>query len=356
MFIPILSPWVIFTYTGNNVYSDSIKSTFKILNIPSGKSGHFGRAVGAKLAESKFLNVSEIKQVGNWNTGVMERVYSSQVPLDPIRKLAGHSGDVSSYFLARENVIPNAALRSAIFPFVDAEKEAISSSMLTACGVLNFFDEMRTVLLQDLACFYNDKKYHCMFDYHPFCSEEFKQFAKELKDYMEKAKSPGQVKLQEAAPEINNCIQSQVAPLRGELNVVIQKVDAQMSELEAFRGQFGVMYQHDQKRDRAIMETREMIMKTNALTMKNNAMLNSFGQWIASARNFGVGTEGLQASLEVASTIPTMEQQAPFLNQDVMVDTSLALSESAVTNPETLPIINAPMATGDPLERGKIGS
>ena len=59
--------------------------------IPSKHFVHFGRTMGAIIAELVGAESSEIKGLGNWNPDTQQQVYSSKLPTGILKLMAGFS-------------------------------------------------------------------------------------------------------------------------------------------------------------------------------------------------------------------------------------------------------------------------
>ena len=71
---------------------------------------HFGRAVGAALADIRELDGYHIDDVGNWNMTTRRKDYSSQLPMKGMRVMAGHPEEKGCYFIPRNGCRPSEEL------------------------------------------------------------------------------------------------------------------------------------------------------------------------------------------------------------------------------------------------------
>ena len=96
--------------------------------------------------------------MGQWNQTIYDKSYSSKLPMQAIRNLAGFSGADGMYFNTRTQVMPSVELckQTAIGKFAfdqlfELEEEGLGSKHPTACGVLRWFTDLSIVFLQDMA-------------------------------------------------------------------------------------------------------------------------------------------------------------------------------------------------------------
>jgi Centromere DNA-binding protein complex CBF3 subunit, domain 2 len=90
----------------NDGYSKHIKRTLGKHRIVQEKLCHLGRKLGVKILDLLEEESPEIQRMGNWNPSMMDKSYSSKLPMGPIRKLAGYSGNSKMYFNTRTTVEP----------------------------------------------------------------------------------------------------------------------------------------------------------------------------------------------------------------------------------------------------------
>ena len=70
-------------------YADAIKMILLFLGIAAMHLLHLGRNLGAKILEMLEEENSAIQTMGNWNPSMQSSCYSTKLPMQPIRKLAG---------------------------------------------------------------------------------------------------------------------------------------------------------------------------------------------------------------------------------------------------------------------------
>jgi hypothetical protein len=79
----------------NRSYADAVKSILGSLGLAATKLAHLGRKttnLSAKLLEMLEEESAAIQTMGNWNPSMQSSCYSTKLPMQPIRKLAGFTG------------------------------------------------------------------------------------------------------------------------------------------------------------------------------------------------------------------------------------------------------------------------
>ena len=96
--------------------------------------------------------------MGQWNPSVFDNSYSSKIPMNAIRSLAGFWGNHKIYFNTRTTVEPPESLLKATpiggwcYDSYDAVVQAAEPGKhQTAINTLAFFKELNRIFLQDAA-------------------------------------------------------------------------------------------------------------------------------------------------------------------------------------------------------------
>ena len=85
----------------NRSYADAIKMILLFLGIAAMHLLHLGRNLGAKILEMLEEENSAIQTMGNWNPSMQSSCYSTKLPMQPIRKLAGFTDANGMYYIYR---------------------------------------------------------------------------------------------------------------------------------------------------------------------------------------------------------------------------------------------------------------
>lgn len=68
----------------HNIYAKVVKDMLDALDLSNFHKEHIGRELGSIMGGLRGLKPEEIKQIGNWNAGVWERVYASKFPAEQL--------------------------------------------------------------------------------------------------------------------------------------------------------------------------------------------------------------------------------------------------------------------------------
>ena len=169
----------------NDSYSKAIKETLKILCIAAYHLVHIGRGIGPKILESLDEETDEIRRLGNWKPSIFDSCYSSKLPMQPIRKMAGFVGARGMHYNRRTTeevgdvLLRQTAIGGWIYEAYDGVKAAIISGGLDKFTALNFLacmKETNKIFLQDAAAMlieFPERSDHPMFRMPVFQSSEF---------------------------------------------------------------------------------------------------------------------------------------------------------------------------------------
>jgi Centromere DNA-binding protein complex CBF3 subunit, domain 2 len=69
------------------VYGDMMTRVFKMMNLPMKHAAHIGRTLGPKALEMLEFSQDELRILGNWDPKTQESMYSSKLPMAPIRAM-----------------------------------------------------------------------------------------------------------------------------------------------------------------------------------------------------------------------------------------------------------------------------
>ena len=105
----------------SRAYFNKITEVCKILGIKTPKFAHCGRNMAPKICELEDCTKDSIDMIGYWNIDVRKSCYSSNLPLEAMRVMAGldkykghYVNKISEFFGDKEHVI----LTKLIFPWI----------------------------------------------------------------------------------------------------------------------------------------------------------------------------------------------------------------------------------------------
>ena len=147
-------------------YADTMKDVLRKLEIYATHWGHFGRVSAPTMLELEEIPKSQIEALGNWCQTMQEECYSAQMPMAPMRIMAGHGKEQGTVFVSRQTKpasVEGSRLEKKIFPFVESALQAVDEATaadgkdrFTAVMFLTLLKNLRQVLLQDVAVMMDD--------------------------------------------------------------------------------------------------------------------------------------------------------------------------------------------------------
>jgi hypothetical protein len=168
----------------NRSYADAIKMILLFLGIAAMHLLHLGRNLGAKILEMLEEENSAIQTMGNCSPSMQSSCYSTKLPMQPIRKLAGFTDANGMYYNPRTMVeVEESLLRLTPVGcwLFDAQAAVASANELgagkfTAMNFLAFMMTLNRVFIQDAAAMlvlHPEKIDHPLFRLEVFRSVEF---------------------------------------------------------------------------------------------------------------------------------------------------------------------------------------
>jgi hypothetical protein len=168
----------------SDTYSEHVKSVLRRLNLPTNKLCHLGRNVGSKWLDLMEVCAEEIRRMGQWNCTVYDNSYSSKLPMNAMRNLAGYNTANGLYFNTRTTVMPSQELcemtplgsfsYGMLRELVDLD---LVGTHQTAYETLRFFCDLSVIFLQDAAAMmllHPERATHQLFNMDCFHSDEYK--------------------------------------------------------------------------------------------------------------------------------------------------------------------------------------
>jgi Centromere DNA-binding protein complex CBF3 subunit, domain 2 len=167
----------------SDTYSDHVRKVLQRLNLPTNKLCHLGRNVGSKWLDLMEVDAEEIRRMGQWNNTVYDNSYSSKLPMNAMRNLAGYNSSNGLYYNTRTVVMPSQELceMTPLGSFAYAALNELVATDLegkhqTAYETLRFFCDLSVIFLQDAAAMmvlHPERSSHSVYDMMCFTSSEF---------------------------------------------------------------------------------------------------------------------------------------------------------------------------------------
>ena len=134
----------------SRAYFNKITEVCKILGIKTPKFFHFGRNMAPKICELEDCSKDSIDMIGYWNVDVRKSCYSTNLPLEAMRVMAGsdkykgrYVNKRSEFFGDREHFL----LTKLIFPWIEMAETTLLEKNITA---KEFFTLLKNLILLDL--------------------------------------------------------------------------------------------------------------------------------------------------------------------------------------------------------------
>ena len=228
----------------SDTYSAHVKRNLQRLNLPTNKLCHLGRNVGSKYLDLMEVDAEEIRRMGQWNCTVYDNSYSSKLPMNAMRNLAGYNTANGLYFNTRTTVMPSHELcektplgRFSFRMLNELMQHDVDGRHQTAYETLRFFCDLSTILLQDAAammCLHPDRMDHDLFSLNCFHAPEFEFFREEMRTAIETETNPLDAELEKVLPGVNQrlnaahlvllCVQQNVGCLAETVTKGFEKV------------------------------------------------------------------------------------------------------------------------------------
>ena len=198
-------------------YADAMQEAMDAVGVACNHRAHFGRKVMPVVLEMNEVQSDLVKNLGLWSRDTHEEHYAASMPLQAMRVAAKHRIEIGSVFVKRQQKPRSACgdrLRVQIYPWKEHEFGRVDevnrrgprlNSKPTAAGFLSMLDNLRDVLLQDVACHMNDPTSppHQIFRHPIFQSNDFQLYRQEMAEHMATFEEPVNTALQRDHPGIN---------------------------------------------------------------------------------------------------------------------------------------------------------
>ena len=125
------------------------------VGVESDHSTHITRGCASRMAELIGVPEDQIRRLGHWQAGAMEKHYLSALPRLGMRAMAGVKNfhTPGNYFLKRDCLEPPESLKRKVFPKLDSWLQKYRNNecqhSLSCLGFLNMLEYFRGTILQD---------------------------------------------------------------------------------------------------------------------------------------------------------------------------------------------------------------
>lgn len=129
-------------------HAGTFKKALTAANIQSSKITHVCRITAAQQAEAGNSDLDQTSRLAGWVADSKNACYTTNIPMQTLRILAGWAKDGHSFWLPRAALEPPVELTSQIFAFADVQLAAIRATP----HVLNIAGPKFLDLLQVRVC------------------------------------------------------------------------------------------------------------------------------------------------------------------------------------------------------------
>ena len=116
----------------NTTYAKQIMLGYKEAGCFSNHQVHLGRVQGTMQAELEDDDMDQTRYLGNWDPKTQEKLYSTKLPLQGMRRQAGFLDECSYHYNPRTVKDPSEELQKMIFPWLDVAFKSFHSNAYLA--------------------------------------------------------------------------------------------------------------------------------------------------------------------------------------------------------------------------------
>lgn len=222
-----------------STHISQVKAMLRKAGIASDAQTHVTRGSGCRMIEIAGVPEDQIRRLGHWASGAMEKYYLSALPRDGMRAVAGIANfrEKRRHYIERALVEPPESLQIQIFPQVERwlfrhQRGQACEQTLSCLGFLNLLKKLRPVILQDSVVLMQKYPNLFIWNHHIFCTEAYRTFSSDLLAAMETTEHPLALSLEHAMPDMVNEVASVKRSLTAEINVANAKIQRLESKLE----------------------------------------------------------------------------------------------------------------------------
>ena len=209
------------TKMSTRAFFNKVTEVCKMLGVKTPKFAHFGRNMAPKICELEDCSKDSIDMIGYWNVDVRKSCYSTNLPLEAMRVMAGsdkykgrYVNKRSEFFGDREHFL----LTKLIFPWIEMAETTLLEKNITAKEFFTLLKNLRWVILQDAAVLIGvHNRKHSLYESMPeiFQSKEFKSFTSKMMSYINHSTcdEKNEILIERVLPGINSKISNQTTAI-----------------------------------------------------------------------------------------------------------------------------------------------
>lgn len=205
-----------------------VKDCLASVGLNSKSKTHMGRGSSIRMAESG--GCLDLRSQGRWSKGAMEGCYTSNLPRQAMRVLAGFHRDGGRYFIERAVLPVPKELREKIFPEVEDCKKYLADNVAAICAesFVTLCDYLRDVLIQDV-CILQDQFKHEVFEQPIWQSTEFLTYKKQLMEAIKNAVNPVKTELSVVVPDLITYLNETQLPTIQKASMGVDRIEQQLN-------------------------------------------------------------------------------------------------------------------------------
>ena len=146
--------------------------------------------------------------------------------------MAGHARKKGLFFLPRSGLEPPEELSKKVFPFIEGDVDLVIGRSPTAMAFLQLLKRLHAVIPQDVAVMKLMDINHTLFQLPVFGWELFSNFMSDLKAYISTSVCSSIANIDSVLPGVQAKIDNVHSDIRGQLNLLVTKVDTASARLE----------------------------------------------------------------------------------------------------------------------------
>ena len=298
----------------NDTYGKHLKSILILLGMACNKILHLGRNLGAKILDLLQEEESSIDAMGQWAQTIRRTCYSSQLPLGPMKRMAGFE-DGKFYMLTRGAVQPPDELRrmTPIGEWCYKTLEELKATSQpgeykTAIRFLYFMADLNDVWLQDCAAImvlHPERAQHPMYeDFSLFNTLAWERFRDQMRNELQTESIPFNLALENVLPGLQALQGANLSAV----NAINNKVDGMVATVNQISDRIhgGLLRSESQKLLREDL--------ANSLVSVARDLLRNDGTAGMTDKNSGQGSKSWTNPLEdsdIIAQVATLTGTAP---------------------------------------------
>ena len=208
-------------------------------HVVSHAKTHISRGCAARMTELKGLDEDQIRRLGHWASGAMERHYLSALPRKGMRVMSGFSPRENSYFIKRDCLEPPESLLQQIFPQLDntllLQQQGQADQSLSCIGFLKLLKKLREVVLQDSVFLQDCYPELFLWRHSLFRSTEYQNFKSELLNAVDVEEDPSITRMEDVMPDMCAAVRHQTNTITMDMSIHgtrLSRIENQLNRIE----------------------------------------------------------------------------------------------------------------------------